>query len=77
MKQALILEKVRLIRNDQPKIGAIKLRVKLQEELKQEHLSIGRDCFFGYYGKMDYLLNPNDDMQLPPIPIIVLKSGLI
>lgn len=46
MKEAIILEKVRLIRNDQPKIGTIKLRKKLEQELKQEHLKIGRDCFF-------------------------------
>ena len=58
MKQAFILEKVRLIRNDQPKIGAIKLRVKLQEELKQEHLSIGRDCFFRLLRENGLLIKP-------------------
>jgi len=46
MKEALILEKVRLIRNKQPKIGVVKLRVILQQELEKEHLKIGRDCFF-------------------------------
>lgn len=46
MKEAIILEKVQLIRSEQPKIGVIKLRVMLQDELEQEHLKIGRDCFF-------------------------------
>jgi putative transposase len=46
MKEAIILEKVRIIRNEQPKIGVIKLRIMLQQELEKEHLKIGRDCFF-------------------------------
>lgn len=58
MKEAFILEKVRLIRNDQPKIGAIKLRVKLQDQLEKEHLSIGRDCFFRLLRENGLLVKP-------------------
>jgi putative transposase len=40
------LEKVRKIRTDLPKIGAIKLRVMVEKHLQDHHLCIGRDAFF-------------------------------
>jgi len=46
LKQGLILEKVRKIRTDLPKLGAIKLRVMVEKHLQDHHLSIGRDAFF-------------------------------
>lgn len=46
LKSALILEKVRKIRNDLPKLGTLKLRIMLEKHLQDHHLSIGRDAFF-------------------------------
>ena len=46
LKQGLILEKVRTIRTDLPKLGALKLRVMVEKHLQDHHLSIGRDAFF-------------------------------
>jgi len=46
LQKALILEKVRKIRVDLPKLGAIKLRVMAEKHLQDHHLTIGRDAFF-------------------------------
>jgi len=46
VKQRLILEKVRKIRTELPKLGAIKLRVMVEKHLQDHHLTIGRDAFF-------------------------------
>lgn len=46
LKKGLILEKVRKIRTDLPKLGAIKLRVMVEKHLQDHHLTIGRDAFF-------------------------------
>jgi transposase InsO family protein len=46
LKNALILEKVRKIRTDLPKLGTLKLRIMLEKHLQEHHLSIGRDAFF-------------------------------
>lgn len=46
LQKELILEKVRKIRTDLPKLGAIKLRIMVKEHLQGHHLTIGRDAFF-------------------------------
>ena len=46
LKSTLILEKVRKIRTDLPKLGTLKLRIMLEKHLQDHHLSIGRDAFF-------------------------------
>lgn len=56
MKNELILEKVRSIRTDFPKIGAIKLRSMIARELQGHQLSIGRDSFFRLLGEHGLLI---------------------
>lgn len=58
MKQAIILEKVKLLRNEQPELGTIKLRVKLEQELEREDLKIGRDSFFRLLRENGLLIKP-------------------
>lgn len=56
MKNELILEKVRAIRADFPKLGGIKLRSMISRELSNHPLSIGRDSFFRLLGENGLLI---------------------
>jgi putative transposase len=56
MKNGLILEKVREIRTDFPKMGSVKLRVMVEKELQNHHLSLGRDTFLQLLRDHDLLI---------------------
>jgi len=56
MKNGLILSKVREIRTDFPKMGSVKLRVMIEKELQDHHLSLGRDTFLQLLRDHDLLI---------------------
>lgn len=58
LKNELILDKVREIRREFPKMGGIKLRVLVKEELEDHHLSIGRDTFLQLLREHHLLIKP-------------------
>lgn len=56
MKKELILDKVREIRSEFPKMGSVKLRVMVKKELEDHHLAIGRDTFLQLLRDHDLLI---------------------
>lgn len=56
MKNGLILDKVREIRTDFPKMGSLKLRVMVEKELEDHHFSLGRDTFLQLLRDHDLLI---------------------
>lgn len=56
MKNGLILHKVREIRTDFPKMGSLKLRIMVEKELEDHHLSLGRDTFLKLLRDHDLLI---------------------
>lgn len=58
LKHELILEKVRLIRVDFPRMGGIKLRSMITKELAGHAFSLGRNSFFRLLGEHGLLVKP-------------------
>lgn len=57
-EEAVILEMVRAIRYHHPRMGTLKLRVKLQPQLARRGISLGRDAFFDLLRRHDLLVPP-------------------
>ena len=55
-RDALILQQVLHIRNEQPRCGTRKLLIMLQPFFKKQHIQIGRDAFFELLAKNKLLI---------------------
>jgi len=58
LQQEVVLSLVRRIRSELPKLGGIKLRFKLAQELDMHHIRMGRDSFFKLLRENKLLIKP-------------------